>query len=242
MSYKDSDYTIVNCSCVLTKMYEFGCWNSLWWWSYEHFCHPVGCHCSSTCFDVRWQYSSQERERPMKILIYTAKNAIIHWHLGAKTHPGSKVVSAVIIFCFLLAPLLTQLEQHAYHIMCANWNELLAVYVIRQPLSKVQIRAGGCKQCLPRYLQSQGPAIYQECSYHLKATCMSKKFSKNEKGFSDSLSNSMPLPVLKPTPSLIWMRWDWGWVVAFPFVSVHFERWRLIGLLGEIKFFTFSHL
>ena len=36
---------------------------------------------------------------------YTAMNAVVHWHLGAKTraHPGGKVVSTVIIFVFLMA-------------------------------------------------------------------------------------------------------------------------------------------
>ena len=34
---------------------------------------------------------------------YSVMTVIMHWHLCAKTHPGGKVVSAVIIFCLPLA-------------------------------------------------------------------------------------------------------------------------------------------
>ena len=32
---------------------------------------------------------------------YTAMVAVVHWCLGAETHPGSEVVISVIIFCRL---------------------------------------------------------------------------------------------------------------------------------------------
>ena len=52
---------------------------------------------------------------------YTAMNAVMHWCLGAKTHPAGKVVSAVIIFVFFWLLLLTRFEQHGPHM----WRALI---------------------------------------------------------------------------------------------------------------------
>jgi len=51
MSYKDSDYTIV----IADPNVQFWCWNLPLWWSYECFCFPIDCHCSSALLSIQWQ-------------------------------------------------------------------------------------------------------------------------------------------------------------------------------------------
>ena len=63
--------------------------------------YSVDCHCSSSHFNFCWKYSSQEKAHENSY--YSVMTVIMHWHLCAKTHPGGKVVSTVIIFCPPLA-------------------------------------------------------------------------------------------------------------------------------------------
>ena len=78
---------------VLSQMYDVWCWNSSWWWSYEWFCLPINCHCLSAplCHLLTVRRSGKAHEN----FDYTA---IMHWRLCTKIHPGSEVVSTVIIF------------------------------------------------------------------------------------------------------------------------------------------------
>ena len=62
--------------------------------------------------------------------------------------------------------LLAQLEQHSHHMSCAligMWCKL-AAYIIWAAfaLNEAWVRAGGCKQSLPRYPQSQSRTCYQD--------------------------------------------------------------------------------
>jgi len=60
-------------SRMSTKIYEFWCWNSPWWWSYEHICLPINRYCPSCPAStiVGSSYSSQDR--PTNIL-----NSLLH--------------------------------------------------------------------------------------------------------------------------------------------------------------------
>ena len=71
----------------------------------------------SAHFDFRWQLSGQVHED-------SAMNAIVHRPLDAKTHPGGKVVSTVLM-CSFWPPLLARFDRRAGSscVMCINLNK-----------------------------------------------------------------------------------------------------------------------
>ena len=71
----------------------------------------------SAHFDFRWQLSGQVHED-------SAMNAIVRRPLDAKTHPGGKVVSTVLM-CSFWPPLLARFDRRAGSscVMCINLNK-----------------------------------------------------------------------------------------------------------------------
>jgi len=90
------------------KRINFGAETSPWWWSYEHFCLPIDRHCSND--PLQCLLAVQLSGKAHKDSDYTAMSAIVYWRLHAKTHPGGKVVSAVITFVSFSLPLLVLLN------------------------------------------------------------------------------------------------------------------------------------
>ena len=89
------------------------------------------------------------------------------WCLFAETHPCGNVVSAVIMFCLRFgchgSLELDHLNSVSSCDMCINWNESqvsrLQLYKQPSPSNDTWVRAGGCKQSLPRYPKGWvGPA------------------------------------------------------------------------------------
>jgi len=65
----------------------------IYWWSYEGFCLPIDCHCSSTCFDFWWQYISRERPKHSDCI---AMIAVVNRCLYTEAH-GGEVMSVVLL-------------------------------------------------------------------------------------------------------------------------------------------------
>jgi len=79
---------------------------------------PLWSSCQpSVHFDFRWQLSGQVHED-------SAMNAVVHRPLDAKTHPGGKVVSTVLM-CSFWPPLLARFDRRAGSscVMCINLNK-----------------------------------------------------------------------------------------------------------------------
>ena len=97
----------------------------------------------------------------MKILTAFC-NDLWHRHLDAETHPG-EVVSAVIIFVFLLATIACSIQTARLSPdVYINLNNLFAAAnIIRTPWNEAS-GVGGCKWSLPGYPQGQSKTCYQE--------------------------------------------------------------------------------
>ena len=92
---------------------------------------------------------------------YTAMNAVMHWCMGAETHPGGEVVIAVMIFLSSFWPLLlTRFEQHGRHVWCAliGTRCKLDAYVIWTAF-EWGLNTSWCRQKLPRYPRRQSRAL-----------------------------------------------------------------------------------
>jgi len=94
---------------------------------YEHFCLTIGPHYSLLELSL-WQYSSGKAHMTTLPWMSSCTDA---YNVGAKTHPGGKVVSAVIILSSFRPPLLAWLEQHVLSV------SYIASYIIHSLVSRL---------------------------------------------------------------------------------------------------------